>query len=192
MLKTICVYCSSSNRIAARYFEMADEVGRLLAERGYALIYGGGNVGLMGQMARAVHEHGGRVVGVIPERLKAVEGVAYDVADELIITQTMQQRKATMFTRADAFLVLPGGFGTLEEFMEVLTLRQLGYHDKAIALINTDGFYDPLLELFDHFFDEHFARPYTRDLYHVATTPEEALRHLENATADDATADGRG
>ncbi len=179
MIQTICVYCSSSNRIAKRYFEMADEVGRLLAERGYALIYGGGNVGLMGQMARAVHEHGGRVVGVIPERLKAIEGVAYDVADELIITQTMQQRKRTMFTRADAFLVLPGGFGTLEEFMEVLTLRQLGYHDKAIALVNTDGFYDPLLELFDHFFDEHFARPYTRDLYYVAASPEDAFRHLE-------------
>ncbi len=181
MLQTICVYCSSSNRVAARYFEMAEALGRLLAERGYTLVYGGGNVGLMGQMARAVHTHGGRVVGVIPERLKSVEGIAYDVADELIITETMQERKAVMFTRADAFLVLPGGFGTLEEFMEVLTLRSLGYHDKAIALVNTDGFYDPLLELFEHFFEEHFARPRTRDLYYVATGPEDALRHLEQA-----------
>ena len=183
MLQTICIYCSSSNRIAGSYFEMAAEVGRLLTERGYTLIYGGGNVGLMGEMARAVHTHGGRVVGVIPERLKAIEGVAYDVADELIITETMRERKAAMFNRADAFLVLPGGFGTLEEFLEVLTLRSLGYHDKAIALVNTGGFYDPLLELFDHFFDEHFARPHTRALYYVAADPEDALRYLETATA---------
>ena len=179
MLQSICIYCSSSNRIAAHYFEIATEVGRLLAEHGYTLVYGGGNVGLMGRMARAVHAHGGRVVGVIPERLKAIEGVAYDVADELIITETMRERKATMFTRADAFLVLPGGFGTLEEFLEVLTLRSLGYHDKPIALVNTDGFYDPLLELFDHFFEEHFARPHTRGLYYVASDPEDALRYLK-------------
>ena len=184
MLQNICVYCSSSNRIAAHYFEMADEMGRLLAKQGYTLVYGGGNVGLMGQMARAVHAHGGRVVGVIPERLKAVEGVAYDVADKLVITETMQQRKAIMYTRADAFLVLPGGFGTLEEFLEVLTLRQLGYHDKPIALINTDGFYDPLLELFAHFFDEHFARDRTRGLYYVASDPEDALQHLETVAAE--------
>ena len=179
MLQTICVYCSSSNRIAPSYFDMADEVGQLLAQRGYTLLYGGGNVGLMGQMARAVHVHGGRVVGVIPEALKAREGVAYDVADELIVTETMQQRKAMLFTRADAFLVLPGGFGTLEEFMEVLTLRQLGYHDKAIALVNTDGFYNPLLDLFEHFYREHFARARTRDSYYVAPNPEDALSYLE-------------
>ena len=184
MLQTICVYCSSSNRIATRYFDMAEDMGRLLAERGYTLVYGGGNVGLMGQMARAVHTHGGRVVGVIPERLKSVEGIAYDVADELIITETMQERKAVMFTRADAFRVLPGGFGTLEEFMEVLTLRQLGYHDKASALVNTDGFYDPLLELFDHFYREQFARPRARDSYYVTPDPEDALSYLERAVEE--------
>ena len=179
MLQTICVYCSSSNQIARSYFEMADEVGWLLAQRGYTLLYGGGNVGLMGQMARAVHAHRGRVIGVIPEALKAREGIAYDVADELIITETMQQRKAILYTRADAFLVLPGGFGTLEEFMEVLTLRQLGYHDKAIALVNTDGFYDPLLDLFEHFYRKQFARAATRRSYHVATDPNAALSYLE-------------
>ena len=177
MLQTICVYCSSSNRIALPYFDMADEVGRLLARRGYTLLYGGGNVGLMGQMARAVHAHGGRVVGVIPEALKTREGVAYHVADELITTETMQQRKAILFTRADAFLVLPGGFGTLEEFMEVLTLRQLGYHDKPIALVNTDGFYDPLLDLFEHFYREQVAR--ARDSFYFTPDPEDALLYLE-------------
>lgn len=175
----ICVYCASSNHVAPTYFEMADVVGGLLATRGHTLVYGGGNVGLMGRMARAVHAGGGRVVGVIPERLKAIEGVAYDVADELIITETMQQRKAAMYTRAEAFLVLPGGIGTLEEFMEVLTLRSLGYHDKPIALVNTNGFYDPLLDLFDHFYREQFAHAGVRDCYHVAATPEDALAYLE-------------
>lgn len=179
MLQNICVYCSSSNHLATRYFDVADAVGRLLAHRGYTLLYGGGNAGLMGQMARAVHAHGGRVVGVIPARLKAREGVAYDVADELIITETMQERKALLFTRADAFLVLPGGFGTLEEFMEVLTLRHLGYHDKPIALLNTDGFYDPLVDLFEHFYREQVARASARTAYYVAADPEDALRYLE-------------
>ena len=178
MPKTVCVYCSSSNRIHADYFEVATQAGRLLAERGLALLYGGGNVGLMGAVARAVHQGGGRVVGVIPEGLRQVEGVAYEVADELIVTETMQERKAILFTRADAFLVLPGGIGTLEELMEVLTLRSLGYHDKPIALVNTAGFYDPLLQLFEHFYTGGFAREKVRALYHVADAPEAALDHL--------------
>lgn len=184
MLQNICVFCSSSTQIAIRHFATADEVGQLLGQRGYTLIYGGGNVGLMGQLARSVHAHQGRVVGVIPERLKAIEGVAYDVADELITTETMQERKATMYRRADAFVVLPGGFGTLEEFLEVLTLRQLGYHDKGIVLVNTYGFFDPLLRFFDHLYQEKAARRQHRPAYYVAETPEEALHYLEQGTPD--------
>lgn len=179
MLDHVCVYCSSSNHVARLYFEVAEQAGRRLAEGGYTLVYGGGNVGLMGTLARAVHAHGGQVIGVIPEALKAREGVAYDVADQLITTATMQKRKAIMYTRADAFLVLPGGLGTLEEFMEVLTLRQLGYHNKPIALVNTDGFYDPLLHLFDHFVEAHFASGQTRALFHVAPDPDDAIQYLE-------------
>ena len=179
MLDHVCVYCSSSNHVSPLYFEVAEHAGRQLAERGCTLVYGGGNVGLMGTLARAVHAHGGQVIGVIPEALKAREGVAYDVADQLITTTTMQKRKAIMYTRADAFLVLPGGFGTLEEFMEVLTLRQLGYHNKPIALVNTDGFYDPLLHLFDHFIEAHFASGQARSLFHVAPDPDEALAYLD-------------
>lgn len=178
----ICVYCSSSDRLDGAYVRVAEALGRRLAERGYTLVYGGGAVGLMGVVARAVHDHGGRVFGVIPEALKAREGVAYDVADELIVTETMQARKAIMFTRADAFVVLPGGFGTLEEFMEVLTLKQLRYHDKAIALVNTNGFYDPLVELFEHFFRERFAHERYRTLYHLAPDPDDALAYLEAYT----------
>ena len=178
MIRHVGVYCASSNRIGEKYFAVAAETGRLLAERGLTLVYGGGNVGLMGTVARAVHEHGGEVFGVIPDALRQIEGVAYEVADELIITETMQERKRLMFTRAEAFLVLPGGFGTLEEFMEVLTLRQLGYHHKPIALVNTDGFYDPLLDLFEHYYRTGFARTRYRALYHVAPTPADALDYI--------------
>lgn len=178
----ITVYCASSSAVAARYVEAAEEAGQRLAEGGHVLVYGGGNVGLMGVLARSVHAHGGHVVGVIPEALKAREGIAYDVADEMIVTETMRERKKIMYTRADAFLVLPGGFGTLEEFLEVLTLRQLRYHDHPIALVNTAGFYDPLLKVFSHFVRERFAA----DAHHffTAATPAEALRHLEAAVLE--------
>lgn len=153
-------------------------MGRLLAGGGHTLVFGGGNRGLMGEVARAVHEGGGAVFGVIPEALKSREGIAYELADELVVTQTMQERKAIMFTRADAFVVLPGGFGTLEELMEVLTLKLLGYHGKAIVLVNSGGFYDPLLALFEHFYQERFASEQSRSLYFVADTPEEAMEYV--------------
>lgn len=179
MSRHICVYCSSSNVVDGAYFSVAEAMGRLLAARGDTLVYGGGAVGLMGALARSVHVHGGRVFGVIPEALKGREGVAYDLADELIVTETMQERKAIMYTRADAFVVLPGGFGTLEEFMEVLTLKQLRYHDKPIALVGTNGFYDPLVELFEHFFRERFAHEQHRRLFHLAADPSDALAYVD-------------
>jgi cytokinin riboside 5'-monophosphate phosphoribohydrolase len=172
---TIGVYCSASDAIASHFKDAAHETGRQLAARGHELVYGGGRVGLMGVIARAVHDHGGRVVGAIPRALKEREGIAYEVADEMHVTDTMQERKRIIFTRADAFIVLPGGFGTLEELMEVLTLRQLGYHDKPIVILNTDGFYDRLLHLFDHFYETHTAHEKYRGLYVVADTPEEAI-----------------
>ncbi len=180
MIKHVTVYCASSGSIHRKYFDVAREMGLALARRDYTLVYGGGQVGLMGEMARAVHEAGGTVWGVIPEALKEREGVAYDVADELIITKTMQDRKRILFTRADAFVVLPGGFGTLEELMEVLTLKQLGYHDKPIVLVNAEGYYDPLLTLFEHFFVERFASERYRTLYQVADDPDEAVRYVES------------
>lgn len=175
----VCVYCSSSNRIDERYTPVAAALGRGLAERGHTLIYGGGNVGLMGVVARTVHEYGGTVVGVIPERLKSIEGVAYDFADEMIVTETMQQRKARMFERSEGFVVLPGGYGTLEEFMEVLTLKQLRYHHRALTLVNTDGFFDALLTFFDQLHRERFCRMERDALFHVAKAPEDALDYID-------------
>lgn len=176
----ICVYCASSDAVDAAFVAAAETLGQVLAGRGHGLVYGGGRVGLMGVLARSVHAHGGSVYGVIPEALKQREGLAYGVADELVVTETMQQRKALMFTRAEAFVVLPGGFGTLEEFMEVLTLKQLGYHGKAIVLVNTQGFFDPLLALFEHFFAHRVAHPRYRSLFHLAGTPEAAVAYAES------------
>jgi len=175
----VCIYCSSSNHIDSIYTDVAEAMGRLLADRGHTLVYGGGNVGLMGILARTLREQGGHVIGVIPEKLKEREGVAYDVADELVVTDTMRERKKIMYTRADAFTVLPGGYGTMEEFMEVLTLKQLDYHQRAIALINTGGFFDPLLAFFDRLYEDRFTRTRSDELIHVASGPAGALDYIE-------------
>lgn len=177
----IAVYCASSNRVLDAYADDAARLGRAMAARGHGLVYGGGAVGLMGVVARAVHEAGGHVFGVIPEALKAREGIAYDLADELVVTDTMAERKRLMFTRADAFAVLPGGIGTLEEFFEVFTLRALGYHGKPIVLVNTDGFYDDLLAFLDRLRRDGFVHLHDAWPFVVAATPEEALDVLEAA-----------
>lgn len=157
-MKSICVYCGSSEDIDPAYRQAAKDLGKLIAQNGDQLIYGGGSVGLMGDCARAVHEFGGKVVGVIPDSLKGPE-IAYHNADELIITDTMRERKQIMDDRADAFVVLPGGFGTLEELAEILVLKILGYTDRPLIIVNPDGFYDPLIELFNHFVEKEFAKP---------------------------------
>ena len=145
-----------------------------MAEGGHRLVYGGGKIGLMGEVARAVHAHGGEVVGVIPESMTDVE-IAYHEADELIVTQTMRERKHVMEDRADAFVTLPGGFGTLEELSEMIVGRLLGFHDKPLVLLNSHGFYDPLLKLFDHFIEHRFAKPKHLGVYSVVSTPAEAM-----------------
>ena len=178
MSKSICVYSSSSNGIAQAYYQTAAELGALLAQHNHTLIYGGSNVGLMGELARAVHRQRGKVVGVIPEGIQA-RGVAYDQADELIVTPDLRARKAVMENRADAFIALPGGFGTLEEVMEVLTLKQLQAHDKPIVFLNRLGFYDRLFELFEQFYDQKFSKSQYRQLYHDAPDAESALAYIE-------------
>jgi uncharacterized protein (TIGR00730 family) len=178
MPKIICVFCSSSDNLDSTYFDAAHELGAGLAAQGWGLVYGGSNVGLMGATARTVHEHGGHVIGVIPEVIHA-KGIAYDTADELIVTKDLRQRKAMMEDRADGFIALPGGFGTLEEIIEVLTLKQLATHTKPIIFLNVNGFYDPLMTLFEHFYVQRFARQSTRQLYYLAPDVASALNYLE-------------
>lgn len=177
MIRHLCVYAASSNTVAPHYAEAAADLGARMAARGLTLVYGGGKVGLMGVLARAVHANGGRVIGVIPTYLRTVE-LAYEAADELVVTRDLREREAVMESRADAFVALPGGFGTLEEVLEALTLRLLHQHRKPVVFLNTAGFWDPLLQMFERFYTERFARPESRSLYHVAATPAEALDRL--------------
>jgi uncharacterized protein (TIGR00730 family) len=178
MSKRICVYSSSSNLIPEIYINEARELGRCIVEYDYDLIYGGGNVGLMAALAGAVHENAGRVIGVIPESLKEKE-LAYEEADELIVTKTMRERKEIMEASADAFIALPGGFGTLEEILEIITLKQLKYHNKPVVFINTNDFYWKLFELFNIFYAENFVQGECEQLYYIALDAEEALSYID-------------
>lgn len=169
-MTTLCVYCASSDSIPARYVEAAHVLGNEIVRRGWGLVYGGGSIGLMGQVAHVVRDAGGHVIGVIPQALYDRE-IAFVGASELIVTQTMRQRKQIMEDRADAFLTLAGGFGTLEELLEIMTLRLLGYHDKPIVIINTDGYYDALIAQFERIFAEQFAPERYRRIYQVVADP---------------------
>lgn len=178
----VCVYCSASNRVDPVFFDLARDLGTRLGRGGHTLVYGGGRTGLMGEVALATHAAGGRVIGVIPESMMDQE-VAYQAADELIVTRTMRERKQRMEERADAFLTLPGGFGTLEELSEILVGRILKFHDKPVVLLNPDGFYDPLLALFEHFIAHRFAKPSHLDGLEVVTTAEQAMLFLQGLLA---------
>ena len=174
MPKTLCVYCSSSDRLDAKYYAAAEALGRAMVSGGWGLVYGGGRPGLMGALAREVKAGGGRVVGVIPEFMKVKE-LAFLEADELVSVVTMRERKLLMESRADAFVALPGGWGTLEEMLEIITLRQLDVLRKPCVFLNQDGFYDDLLRLFERMIAERFNKPSNRDLFRVARSVEEVL-----------------
>lgn len=181
MDKVICVYSSSSNSIDATYFEMAAELGKAIALNKDVLLFGGGMRGLMGATATAVYEHGGRIIGVIPKALNQ-KGVVYETCNELIVTKDMRKRKSVMDARSDAFIALPGGFGTFEEVLEMITLKQLKYHNKPIVILNGNGYYDFMLKQFDQIIDQHFAKPESYSLYHVSSNVSEALDYICNYT----------
>jgi uncharacterized protein (TIGR00730 family) len=159
----LCVFCGSSRGLNPAYTAAAEQVGLELARHDIGLVYGGGNVGLMGMLADAVLQGGGQVIGVIPEALMAKE-VGHRGLSDLRIVKTMHERKALMADLADGFVALPGGIGTFEEFFEVLTWAQLGLHSKPCGLLNVSGFYDPLLRLLDHSIEEGFIRASHRSL----------------------------
>jgi hypothetical protein len=157
-VKNICVYCGSGPGHNPVYAEAARTLGRAMAQANIGLVYGGGSLGLMGEIARSVLGHNGHVTGIIPEFLSNREKMLKDV-QELIVTHSMHERKQIMFEKSDAFVALPGGVGTLEELVEQLTWSQLGQHSKPIVLGDIDGFWEPLLSLFDHMRSEAFVRP---------------------------------
>jgi cytokinin riboside 5'-monophosphate phosphoribohydrolase len=181
--RCVAVFSGSSEKGPPRYYAEAETFGRLLGESGWHMVFGGGMTGLMGAAARGVHAAGGHVVGVIPHKLNRA-GVTYDLSDELLLTDTLRERKAIMDDRADAFVILPGGLGTLEEAIEAITLKQLGYHGRPIAFLNTDGFYDRLFLFIEHLVDTTFVKRENTRLYESCDTPEEVIARLIRAFSD--------
>ncbi|WP_163707477.1 LOG family protein [Mangrovibacterium lignilyticum] len=175
----ICVFASSSNALAQVYVDEAIKLARLIGEQGQTLVNGAANVGLMHEMLDKANEKGAHTIGIIPEKLQGHKLVS-EHAKELYITKDMMERKALMRELSDAFVALPGGFGTLEEILEVITLKQLDYHNKAVVFLNTNGFYDDLFRQFERSFDENFAKPAYRDLYFVAANGDDAMEYLKN------------
>jgi uncharacterized protein (TIGR00730 family) len=180
----ICVFCASSNGIDEVYFRNAEQLGKLMAENNFGLVYGGANVGLMEHLAVSVKVNGGKAIGIIPQKIHDYE-LSSSIPDQLIVTETMDLRKSKMREKSDAFVALPGGFGTLEEILEVITLRQLDYHQKPVVFLNTNGFYDDLFRQFEKSFNESFAKESYRSLYYIASTPNEAIDYIKNFSPKD-------
>lgn len=173
-LKSVCVYCGSAGKVSASHKTAARDFGGLLAARGIELVYGGGHIGLMGIAADAALANGGAVIGVIPQFLADYE-VAHDGCTELIVTENMHERKRIMAERADAFVVLPGGLGTLDEAFETLTWKQLGLHSKPIVFLNIDAYWAPFMRLIDHQVAEKYVRSTHAGLFETVDSVEAVL-----------------
>ncbi|MBQ3417557.1 MAG: TIGR00730 family Rossman fold protein [Ruminococcus sp.] len=177
----ICVYGASSRKLDRRYLDAGEALGALLAEKGDTVIFGGGAHGLMGAVSRGAHEAGGKVISVAPSFFN-VDGVLYEHCDEYIYTETMRERKQTMENLADAFIVTPGGIGTFEEFFEILTLRQLQRHKKPIAILNTDGYYDAMMQFLQNAIDNSFMSKNNLNLFFISDNINEVVRFIEHPT----------
>lgn len=166
-LKSLCVFCGASNNVPQKYLDIGAEFGKMLAERDIRLVYGGGDCGVMGAVANATMKHGGKVTGVFPVSLRNIEN-EHQSLSEIIIVDTMHERKMNMFERTDAFIVFPGGFGTMDEMFEIITWKQLQIHDKPVVIFNYEGYWDPLIGLMKNIIEVGFAKPVTSTYYHVA------------------------
>lgn len=180
----ICVFGASSSTIDKTYIEQTEELGRKMAMRGHGLVYGAGASGLMGAVARGVYEKNGEIIGIVPDFFEnedmGVDGQIFKNCTELIKTDTMRERKRLMEEKADAFVITPGGIGTFEEFFEVFTLKQLERHNKAIAILNENGYYDAMINMLDVAVKEKFLREGCHKLYKVFDNDDEMLDYLEN------------
>ena len=175
----ICVYGAASTEIDKKYTDVAEALGEKMAKRGHGLVFGGGAGGMMGGCARGVCRAGGSIIGVVPKFFN-VDGILFDNCKELIRPDTMRERKQIMEDHADAFITTPGGIGTFEEFFEILTLKQLGRHNKAMVLLNIDGYYDDILNMLEKAINEDFMTVKSKELFHVSTDTDEALDYVEN------------
>lgn len=179
----ICVYGAASDEIDRSYIEAGENLGREMSKRNHTLVFGGGAKGLMGATARGMSENGGYIIGIAPHFFN-VDGALYEKNDELIRTDTMRERKQLMEEKSDAFIVTPGGIGTFEEFFEILTLRSLDRHKKPIAILNTNGYYDSLIEFLENGVKQKFLRESNLELFFVSNSEIEILDYLENYSDD--------
>jgi uncharacterized protein (TIGR00730 family) len=179
-LTSLCVYCGSSERVAESHKEAAADLGRAAAQRGVRIVFGGGRVGLMGVLAEAALQAGGKVTGIIPEQLRARE-VGHDGIGDLRVVGTMHARKQLMCEDSDAFCALPGGLGTLDETFEIVTWKQLGIHDKPVVLVNVAGYWDPLVRLVEHQAEAGYVRAAHRELFQVVETVDQIFETVAAA-----------
>ena len=177
MIKSVCVFCGAAKGNNPAYVEVASQLGRLLGERGIRVIYGGATIGLMGTVADAALAAGGEVIGIIPEALLAREA-AHSGLTELKVVHSMMERKKLMFKQSDAFIMLPGGLGSLDEFFEALTALQLGFHQKACAVLDVSNYYAKLIEMLDYMVAEHFVKPPHRKMIIYSEDPADIIDQL--------------
>lgn len=175
----ICVYGASSKTIDKNYISEGEKLGALMAKRGHKLVFGGGATGLMGAAAKGMDSEGGYIIGISPKYFD-VDGILYENCSEIHYTETMRERKQMMEDFSDSFIVTPGGAGTFDEFFEILTLKQVGRHNKPIAILNTNGYYNHLAELIEVAIKGNFMSEANRELFALVNTPEEALDYVEN------------
>ena len=178
----ICVYGASSSDINKSYIHDGETLGQEIAKRGHTLIFGGGQNGMMGASAKGADQGGGKIIGIAPNFFN-VDGVLYE-CDEFIYPDTMRERKQLLEEKSDAFVITVGGIGTMDEFFEILTLKQLGRHNKAIVILNSNGFYNKLLELIDYYIEEKVLLETIKNLYYVAKNPNDAIDYIENYTQE--------
>ena len=179
IIKNICVFASSSNHLEPIFYDDARKLGLLMGNSGYNIVYGGSKLGMMYACASAVKENGGKIIGIMPERLANMGCANPDDCDEFILTPGMRERKAKLDEKSDAVIAIAGGYGTLEELSELIVQKQLGYNNKPIVILNTDGFYSKLIDFFDTIIERNFANSESRKLYYVAKTPEEVVEYIK-------------
>lgn len=185
IIKNICVFASSSNHLEEFFYKDARELGLLIGKNNYNIVYGGSKLGMMYACASAVKEAGGKIIGIMPVRLADMGCANPDDCDEFIITSGMRERKAKLDELSDAVIAIAGGYGTLEELSELIVQKQLGYNNKPIVILNTDGFYDNLIAFFDTIIQRNFANQESKRLYYVANTPLEAVNYINNYSPEE-------
>lgn len=175
----ICIYGASSNAIDQSFIDAGESLGKAIAKSGHSVVFGGGAAGLMGAVARGAYSEKGEIIGISPSFFN-VDGILFDDCTQMIYTETMRERKQLLDEKSDAFVITPGGIGTFDEFFEIYTLRQLAKHKKPIAIYNTDGYYNPLIDMLNNAIDKKFMPKENIDFLFISDNPQEIIKHIEN------------